>query len=112
MYILLYATKKQGQTFSLSTVVTKVLHQHAERNDYLDSLLERQRLLVFRIVHAINREQELSAPMVMSYLMGWGDTYMSHQYSSVFWQNFRSELMRAFPALKNMDDTRYSKRYE
>ena len=112
MYILLYATKKQGQTFVLSTVVAKVVRQHAERNDYLDSLLERQRLLVFRIVHAINREQELSAPMVMSYLMGWGDTYMSHQYSSVFWRTFLSALLRVFPDLKNMNEIGFIKRWD
>jgi len=31
--------------------------------------------MLFRLVNTVNHEQELAAPMVMSYLMGWGDTY-------------------------------------
>ena len=53
-------------------------------------LQERQKLLLFRAMNVITREQELAAPLVMSYLMGWGDSYRSHCYvplytSGVFW---------------------------
>ena len=68
--------------------------------DYVDELRDTQRLLVFRLVHAINREQELAAPMVISYLMGWGDTYRSHRYTSIYWSSFVGMLMKKFPLLK------------
>ena len=30
--------------------------------------------MLFRIMNAVNREQELATPMVIAYLMGWGDS--------------------------------------
>ena len=65
----------------------------------MDSLCDQQRLLLFRLVHAINREQELAAPMVISYLMGWGDTYRSHHYSPIYWGSFVAELLHVYPQL-------------
>lgn len=69
-YITSYQTKKQGKSHNLSAVLAKGLAYHNERTTYLDDLRNQQRLLLFRLVHTINREQELAAPMVMSYLMG------------------------------------------
>jgi len=50
-------------------------------------------------MQTINREQELAAPMVMSYLMGWGDTYRSHHYTPIYWSSFVSSLLKVFPEL-------------
>ena len=43
----------------------------------------RATLLLFQIVQSINREQELATPMVISYLMGWGDVLRSNSYSVI-----------------------------
>lgn len=72
---------------------------HEQRSSKADSLRDEQRLLIFRLVHTINREQELAAPMVMSYLMGWGDIYRSHHYTPIFWSSFTSALLKIFPEL-------------
>ena len=56
--------------------------------------------MIFRLVHAINREQELAEPMVISYLMNWGDTYRSHHYSPIYWSSFVNILLKKFPLLK------------
>lgn len=77
----------------------------------MDNLLERQRLLIFRLVHTINREQELAAPMVMSYLMGWDDNLLTHNFSSIYWGGFISSLLSAHAELRSMHDTRISSRY-
>lgn len=37
--------------------------------------------------------------MVMSFLMGWGDVYQSHHYTSVYWSSFISTLIKAHPDL-------------
>lgn len=66
----------------------------------MDDLRNQQRLLLFRLVHTINREQELAAPMVMSYLMGWGDTYRSHHYTPIYWSSFVSALFAVYGHLK------------
>lgn len=73
---------------------------HTERTPYFQDLRNQQRLLLFRLVHTINREQELAAPMVMSYLMGWGDTYRSHHYTPIYWSSFVFALLTAFPCTR------------
>jgi hypothetical protein len=101
-YITSYATKKQGKCFNLSTVLSQAYAYHMNHLDqkYIDSLRDSQRMLLLRIVHAINREQEISAPMVISYLMGWGDVYKSHNYAPVYWSSFVGALLKYYPTLK------------
>ena len=98
-YITSYQTKKQGRNFNMSAVLAKGFAYHSQRTSYLESLRDQHRLLLFRLVHTINREQELAAPMVMSYLMGWGDTYRSHHYTPIYWSSFVSRLLNAYPNL-------------
>lgn len=74
-------------------------------DSYIRSLREQQRLLLFRVVHAINREQELAAPMVISYLMGWGDVKRSHHYVPVYWSSFARAIQHAFPSLRGQENT-------
>ncbi|KAL1709621.1 hypothetical protein EV121DRAFT_194565 [Schizophyllum commune] len=99
-YITGYATKGQPRTHSTSAIVADTYAYHAQTSDYVDSLRDRSRLLVFRLVHSINREQELAGPMVMSYLMGWGDVYRSHHYTAIYWTAFVRHLLDVFPKLK------------
>ncbi|KAM6489327.1 hypothetical protein JOM56_014470, partial [Amanita muscaria] len=100
-YVTSYAAKKQGRHFNLSAILAEgfAFHLDHPNAEYLHDLRENQRLLLFRLVHAINREQELSAPMVMSYLMGWGDVYRSHSYAAIYWSSFVRSLLQTFPEL-------------
>lgn len=102
-YATTYQTKKQGKTYNVSAIMAKgyEYHQERERNaGYVDEVRDRQRLMLFRVVNAINREQELAAPMVIAYLMGWGDSIRSHHYSPVYWSSFVHQLLLAFPDLR------------
>lgn len=76
-YVTCYAAKKQGKHFNLSAILADgfAFHLDHPNPEYFDNIRDNQRLLLFRLVHTINREQELAAPMVMSYLMGWGDVF-------------------------------------
>ena len=65
---------------------------HESRTLTTKTIQEKHRLLLFRLSHAINREQEIAGPLVMSYLMGWGDTYKSHNYQTLYWGSFVKEL--------------------
>ncbi|KAF9061325.1 hypothetical protein BDP27DRAFT_1199007, partial [Rhodocollybia butyracea] len=98
-YVTGYSHKNQQKNHNISAVVAKTLAYHVEQSDYVDSLQEQQRLLLFRIINAVNSEQELAAPMVVSFLMGWGDTYRSHSYTTVYWSSFISALIKANPDL-------------
>jgi hypothetical protein len=104
-YIAGYAVKPFMRNHNLSAILAKGYAYHlANLNSpsakYVDDLRDIQRLLLFRLVHAINREQEIGAPMVISYLMGWGDKYRSHQYTSIYWSSFVGALLKEFPSLK------------
>ena len=99
-YITNYTAKKQGKTYNSSALWAKGLAYHFNDSSYLHELHERQRLLIFRAVNVLNREQELPAPMAVSYLMGWGDVYRSHHYTPVYWTSFVSFLLRMFPMLR------------
>ena len=106
-YTTLYSSKKQNRYNNISAIMAKGYAYHLEQialnskvSDYVDELRDTQRLLIFRLVHAINREQELAAPMVISYLMGWGDTYRSHHYTPIYWSTFVGLLMKKFPVLR------------
>lgn len=98
-YITSYQTRKQGRNFNMSAVLAKGFAYHLKCTSYHETLWDQQWLMLFRLVNTINLEQELSAPMVMSYLMGWGDTYWSHRYTSIYWSLFMSQLLQVFPSL-------------
>ncbi|KAH7926341.1 hypothetical protein BV22DRAFT_1009279 [Leucogyrophana mollusca] len=95
-----YQTKKQNKNNNVSAVMAQSLAYHGEHSNHSQTLLDRNRLLLFRCQHSINREMELSGPQVVSYLMGWGDTFCSHHYVPLYWSSVKAELLRAFPGLK------------
>ena len=98
-YITQYATKKQGRSHNRSAVLARAYAYHERDDLYRNSLQDRHRLLLIRCMSALNREQELSGPQVMSYLMGWGDSYKSHNYTPVNWWSLKKALARKFPYL-------------
>ena len=102
IYATSYASKNQQKTYNLSAVTAReyAYQDTSMHRPLLTSLREQQRHLLFRLVHRINCEQEISAPMVMSLLMGWGDSYQSHNYTTVYWSSFVCALLSCFPHLK------------
>ena len=100
-YVTSYAAKKQGKNYNVSAVMADGYAYHVghPKPEYIDSIRDQQRLLLFRLVHFINREQELAGPMVISYLMGWGDVFRSHTYSPIYWSSFTNPVYTAFPEL-------------
>ncbi|OBZ68218.1 hypothetical protein A0H81_11694 [Grifola frondosa] len=93
-YVTNYATKNQASNYNTSAVLAKGLAYHFDNDEYIGDLLERQCLLLFRAVNSINHQQEVAAPMIMSYLMGWGDVFRSHRYVHIYWSTFVSHLLR------------------
>lgn len=80
--------KKQGKNFNTSAVMAKVYGYHLDHltdANYAQGLHDQQHLLLFRLAHAINQEQELAVPMVMAYnIMGWGDAIHLHCNSPIY----------------------------
>ena len=60
------------------------------------------KLLLFRLMNAIGYQQEIAAPLAVSYLTGYGDVYRSHSYTAIYWSAFARELKAIFPYLQNL----------
>ncbi|GJE99317.1 hypothetical protein PsYK624_155710 [Phanerochaete sordida] len=102
-YVTSYTAKKQGRNYNMSAVLADGYAYHLEHPnaEYAQDLRRSQSLLLSRLVNTINREQEIAAPMVMSYLMGWGDVYRSHAYVPIYWSSFNRAIWKAFTALES-----------
>ncbi|KAG2132150.1 uncharacterized protein EDB93DRAFT_1094070 [Suillus bovinus] len=100
-YLTDYQTKKQNKNNNVSALMAQSLMYHEQHSDHLESVLDRNRLLLFRCQHALNHEMELSGQQVMAYLMGWGDHICSHRYVSLYWSGLRRSLLATFPGLQS-----------
>ena len=100
-YVTSYAAKKQGKNHNMSAIMAQGFAYHLDHPNpaYVNNLRDQQQLLLFRLVNTINREQELTTPMVMSYLMGWGDVFRSHTYTPIYWSSVVGTLYKIFPEL-------------
>lgn len=86
-YISLYVAKHQSKSSNTSALLAKKLafHKKAERNN--DDIKTLNKRLLQRCANTLAREQEFSAPEVVSYLMGWGDRFISHHFVTIYWTN-------------------------
>lgn len=100
-YITCYATKKQSASHNMSALMADGLAYHEKMSDDLMNAQDRNRLMLFRCLQALNRDMEYSAPQVISHLMGWGDTFTSHSYVSIYWSSMVAKTLREFPELRS-----------
>lgn len=98
-YITNYSTKKQFATTNASALLAKTyVHNHAEALQTLD-LKAMNKKLIQQCGNTLSCEQELSAPEVISYLMGWGDCYISHHFETIQWYTLLRMLKKVYPIL-------------
>ena len=74
-----------------------VYHNASERRNF--DLVTKNKKLIQRCANTLSREQELSAPEVVSYLMGWGDHYISHHFETIPWLSTLPLLRKTYPVL-------------
>ncbi|KIL55393.1 hypothetical protein M378DRAFT_188670 [Amanita muscaria Koide BX008] len=97
-YIAKYATKPQKRLFNASALLASSLAFHYEDNTYIDDVKARSRLLLFRCFQGLNRQQEQSAPQVISYLMGWDDCFLSHEFVPLYLSSLQAYLRKLIKA--------------
>jgi hypothetical protein len=99
-YISKYQTKKQKGNYNHSAILAQGLAYQEKHDDYSKGLLDHNRMLLLRCEFATLRQQEISGPLCMSYLMGWGDSFSSHKYAPVYWSSFVSVLLKTHADLR------------
>ena len=72
-------------------------HQTLETED-MDMQTYNKRL-VQRCANALFTQCEFSGPEIVSYLMGWGDRFESHNYVPIYLDNAIWVLKRTYPTL-------------
>jgi len=99
-YLSTYTSKKQSHSKNTSAVLANHLafHNLQERTNQ-DSINRNKRLLTC-CINSISCDQEFSAPEVISYIMGWGDRYISHHFVPIHWDSATAALKKTFPGLK------------
>ena len=99
-YLSSYTSKKQSRSKNTSAVLANRLAFHNLQEQTDCNSINRNKRLLTRCVNSISRDQEFSAPEVISYLMGWGDRYISHHFVHIYWDSAAAALKKTFPGLK------------
>ena len=112
-YCTSYASKDPEKSYNQSALLAKgyLYHQAHALQDEVDTstLREQNRMLVYRCFNALNQQNELSGPQVMSYLMGWGDVFRSHRFTPVYWSQVAQVLRQEYPGLRNRSAVQVSR---
>lgn len=99
-YITNYATKKQRSSFNTSALLAKRLAYHNVQEKGNTRYTDVNKKLLSRCANSLTREQEFSGPEVISYLMGWGDRFISHHFVPIYWTSVIFALKKAYPSLR------------
>lgn len=97
-YITDYVTKSNlsfHDTFSLVLKAVQSLEKYKVSESSNMSAEEKSRRLVLRCYNTLASQQELSAPQVASYLMGWSDHYTTHEFANLFLIGIENYLQAA-----------------
>jgi hypothetical protein len=96
-YISLYVAKRQMHSSNSSALLAKKLAFHKSKECYNSNVVELNKKLLQRCANTLTREQEFSTPEVVSYLMGWGDRFISHYFVNILWNNVQTMIKKVFP---------------
>lgn len=98
-YISSYAAKRQQRSSNASALLAKTFAYHPKDDSNGDIHLANKRLIQ-KCANVLSREQEFSAPEVVSYLTGWNDRYISHRFETIHWTSVMGLLKHTFPELR------------
>ncbi|KAJ7692073.1 hypothetical protein B0H17DRAFT_1159660 [Mycena rosella] len=94
-YITLYIAKKQTQASNASALLAKSLAYHRKIDRHLTDCRDVNKRMLQQCAKTLSRQHEFSGAEVVSYLMGWGDCFVSHMFVVIYWDTISSALHRA-----------------
>jgi hypothetical protein len=99
-YITNYAGKKQKRSSNVSALLAKRVAFHTVEERRRNDLRDVNKRLIQRCANTLTRDREFSGPEIISYLMGWGDRFESHNYVAIYTDAIMSGLKERFPGLR------------
>ncbi|KAG2359043.1 hypothetical protein BDR07DRAFT_1293295, partial [Suillus spraguei] len=100
-YITSYMANKQYNTSNASTLLAKAVAFHHKQELYTSNIDPLNKCLIQQCVNNLSLEQKFSAPEVISYLISWGDRYVSHQTETIYFSSIVVLLKCQYPVLKD-----------
>ena len=94
-YITDYISKAQLKAHVAFATLEIALKKLSAQIDTDDDITIRARQLLTKCANALTGLQELSAPQVVSYVLGLEDHFTSHKFRHLYWTSFESYLNRA-----------------
>ncbi|KAJ7578607.1 hypothetical protein C8J56DRAFT_725665, partial [Mycena floridula] len=91
-YITDYVTKSQLKAHVAYAALETAVRKLGEFNPTDDAVTQRGKRLLQRCAYQMISNQELSAPQVASYLLGFGDHFTSHEYTNLYWTSFEKHI--------------------
>ena len=98
-YFTNYETKILLHSTNTSALLAKTFRYHRVAESYTSDLHLLNKRLIQRCANTLTREREIGAPEVVSYLMGWGDRFISHHFETIYWFSVISMLKKCYPIL-------------
>ena len=103
LYTTNYAFKKQNRSGNASALIAERLafHQKKQSEDStdVDDPQYYNKQLLQRCANALLTQREFSRAEIVSYLMGWGDRFESHDYLAFYMNSAILAVKRAYPHL-------------
>nr|GAT44292.1 predicted protein [Mycena chlorophos] len=96
-YITLYIAKRQVQAANASALLAKGFAYKERRAEKPRTMHDVNKRMLQRCVNMLSRQHEFSGPEAVSYLMNWGDRFISHTFVRIYWDQITSQIRRAFP---------------
>jgi hypothetical protein len=100
-YTTKYAVKRQAKSCNMSALLARKLAYNRTGSEETNSNRQANKRLIAQCVYTLSRDQELSSQQVVSYIMGWGDRYLSHCHVPIYWTAVISELRKRFPSMES-----------
>lgn len=101
-YLSTYTSKKRHNTSNASAIFAQRFAYQQPSQDpptTVEELRDSHRRMIVRFVNALNRNQELGAPEIVSYIMGWNDRFLSHHFVRIYWNTAMAALTITYPEL-------------
>jgi hypothetical protein len=99
-YISLYVAKRQTNSSNSSALLANKLAFHKQKERYNMDISNLNKKLLQRCANTLTREQEFSGPEVISYLMGWGDRFISHFFVTIYWNSVIAIIKMKYPQMQ------------
>ena len=88
LYVTNYVTKAPLKTYAVFDTIRSIFDKNPDVVGGSDSMKEKARKLMTKIVNSLSAKMEMGNPMICMYILGNPDHYKSHDFRVFYWMSF------------------------